>query len=229
MYDGHAEAVGDRGVNIHGFAGDAQLLGRIEEFEGAHIVDAVGKLDEDDADVVDHGEKHFADVFRLARFRAPCMLRRPILVTPSTRRATSSPNRSWRRESRKFGVFDDVVEKCGGESGGIQTHVREDVGDFEKVSDVGIAGTAELVAVAFGGDIKGAADQPGIIGRTIGAELGQELLEASVDQPLGAVAVEVEGYVGWRRHALVYDGRRRGERGRGRRKMGMSRRSERAG
>ena len=67
------------------------------------------------------------------------------------------------------------------------------MGDFEKVGNIGIAGTAELVTVAFGSDIKGAADQPGMIGGAIGTELGQGLLEASVDLPLGAVAVEIEG------------------------------------
>jgi hypothetical protein len=68
--DGHAETVSDGGVNVHGFAGDAQLLGGLEKLESAHIVDAIGKLDEDHADVVDHGEKHLADVFRLASLRS---------------------------------------------------------------------------------------------------------------------------------------------------------------
>ena len=30
-----------------------------------------------------------------------------------------------------FGVFDGIVENRGGERGGIEAHVREDVGDFE--------------------------------------------------------------------------------------------------
>ncbi len=143
------------------------------------------------------------------------MLRRPILVTPSTRRATSSPKRSWRREAREreFGVFDDVVEERSGQSGGVEAHIGEDVGHFEKVGDVGIAGAAELVAVAFRGNVKSAPDEPRIIRGAVGAKLGQELLKAGVDLPLGAVAVEIQGYVGWRRHTLVYDGRGRVERG----------------
>jgi hypothetical protein len=68
--------------------------------------------------------------------------------------------------------------------------------------------------VAFSSNVKSAPDEPRIIRWAIGAELGQELLKASVDLPLGAVAVEIQGYVGWRRHTLVYDGRGRGERGR---------------
>jgi hypothetical protein len=107
-----------------------------------------------------------------------------------------------------------MEERCG-QSGGVEAHVSEDVRYFEKVGDVGVAGTAELVSMAFGSDVKGPADEPGIIRGAIGAELGEELLKASVDLPLGAVAIEIQGYVGWRRHALVYDGRGWGERGGG--------------
>jgi hypothetical protein len=68
--DGHAEAMGDGGVDVHGLARDALLLDGRKEFQGAHVVEAVCELDQDDANVVDHGEKHFADVFGLARFRS---------------------------------------------------------------------------------------------------------------------------------------------------------------
>jgi hypothetical protein len=171
-------------------------------------VDAVSKLDEDHADVVDHGEKHLADVFRLARLGSHDV--ETANLGDALNEAGDFVTEAFLEAGEgKFGVFDDVVEQRGGESGGVETHVGEDVGDFEKVSDVGIAGTAELVAVAFSGYVEGAADQPRIIGGAIGAQLGEELLEASVDLPLGAVAVEIEGYVGWRRHALVYDGWRR--------------------
>jgi hypothetical protein len=217
--DGHAEAVGDRGVNVHGFARDAQLLGGLEKLEGAHIVDAVSKLDEDHADVVDHGEKHLADVLCLARLGSHDI--ETADLGDALDEAGDFVAKAFLETGKgKFGVFDDVVKECGGERGGVKTHVGEDVGDFEKMSDVRIAGTAELVAVAFSGDVESAADQPGIIRGAIGAELGEEFLKASVDLPLGAVAVEIEGYVGWRRHALVYDGSGRGERGPRRRARG---------
>jgi len=53
---------------FEGFAGDGALaLGR-EVLEGAHVVQAVGELDEDDADIADHSEEHLADVLGLASF-----------------------------------------------------------------------------------------------------------------------------------------------------------------
>src|SRR5271166_1066744 len=116
------------------------------------------------------------------------------------------------------------MKQRGGQSGGVEAHVGEDMGDLEEMGDVGVAGTAELVAVALCGNVEGTTDEPGIIRRAIGAELSQELLEASISLSFGAVAVEVQGQIGWRRHALVYDGKRRGERAQGQRGGGPSQR-----
>ncbi len=58
----------ERRVDVEGFARDGLLaLGR-EMLERAHVVQAVGELDDDDADVADHGEEHLADVLSLAVF-----------------------------------------------------------------------------------------------------------------------------------------------------------------
>jgi len=176
-------------------------------------VDTVGKLDEDNADVVDHGEKHLADVFRLARLGSHDV------ETTDFGDTLDEPGDFVAKAfleagERELGVFNDVVEERGGERGGVEAHVREDVGDFKKMGDIGIARTTKLVAVAFGCDVEGPSDEPRIIRGTVGAELGEEFLEASIDLPLGAVAVKIQGNVGWRRHALVYDGSGRGERGR---------------
>ena len=43
------------------------LLGT-KVLERAHVVQAVGELDDDDADVGDHGEQHLADVLGLMVF-----------------------------------------------------------------------------------------------------------------------------------------------------------------
>jgi hypothetical protein len=97
------------------------------------------------------------------------------------------------------------VEQSRRKRGGIQLHVREDVGYFEKMCDVGIAGAAELVAVAFCGNIIGAANQPGIVRGPIAAQLFQKLFQAGIDLPLGAVPIEVQRQIGRLRHVLVYD------------------------
>ena len=65
----HAEAVSDGGIDIERFARNALLFFMPEVLERAHVVEAVGQFDEDHANVVDHRQQHFADVFRLAGLR----------------------------------------------------------------------------------------------------------------------------------------------------------------
>src|SRR5208282_1978619 len=67
-YLAHAEAVGEWGIDVEGLAGDGFLAVRLQVLEGAHVVEAVSELDEDDADVGDHGQQHLADVLGLAVF-----------------------------------------------------------------------------------------------------------------------------------------------------------------
>jgi len=85
--------------------------------------------------------------------------------------------------------------------------VREDVGDFEEVGQVRIAGAAELVVMALRGDFVGAADHPGIFGRAVLAELFEKFFEACVELANGTVAVEAERDFVRRRHGLVYAGK----------------------
>ena len=60
-----AEPVGERRVDLHRLLGDAELLVARHRAERAHVVQAVGQLDQDDADVVDHRQEHLAQVLGL--------------------------------------------------------------------------------------------------------------------------------------------------------------------
>ena len=65
----HAEPVGNRRVNVERLARDALLPFGAQKFERAHVVQAIGELDHDDAYVVHHGQQHLAHVLGLAVFR----------------------------------------------------------------------------------------------------------------------------------------------------------------
>ena len=62
-----AEAVRQWGVDVLRLARYLVLLGRRHGVERAHVVQAVGYLDEDDAHVLAHGEDELAEVLRLRR------------------------------------------------------------------------------------------------------------------------------------------------------------------
>ena len=61
----HADPLGERGIDVHRLLGDAAALGFIlDEMQRAHIVQPVGELDQQHADIVGHGEQEFAQIFR---------------------------------------------------------------------------------------------------------------------------------------------------------------------
>ena len=69
LLDGvHAQAMGQRCVDVQRFAGDGHLALRLLELHGAHVVEAVRQLDEHHADVLGHGHDHLAQGFSLGLF-----------------------------------------------------------------------------------------------------------------------------------------------------------------
>jgi len=94
--------------------------------------------------------------------------------------------------NRILRVFDGIMQKSGSQCDGIKTHIREDVGDFQEMREIRIARTAELIVMALRGNFIGPAYHPRIFGRAILAELFQQLVQASIELALGAVAMKME-------------------------------------
>ena len=60
-----AQSVGERSINIQGFARNLVLfVGRLR-FQRAHVVQTVANLDKDHTDVIAHGEQQLFEVFCL--------------------------------------------------------------------------------------------------------------------------------------------------------------------
>ena len=58
----------DGGVDLHGLQRFLLLLGGSLILHGPHIVEPVGDLDENDPDVLTHGDEHFPEVLHLLVF-----------------------------------------------------------------------------------------------------------------------------------------------------------------
>ena len=82
-----------------------------------------------------------------------------ILVTPSTTCATSGPNSSLDALDGRQRVLDDVVEQAGGDGDGVELHVGEEIGDRERVDEVGLPGMADLSPVLEGREDVGPPEQ----------------------------------------------------------------------
>ena len=66
----HAHAPGERRIDLHRLLGDARALLLRHELDGAHVVQAVGELDEEHADVLGDGEQQLSQVLAPAAPRA---------------------------------------------------------------------------------------------------------------------------------------------------------------
>ncbi len=64
----HPEPVGDRRVDVARLLRDLDATLLRQVMQRAHVVETIGELDQDDADVVDHREQHLAEVLRLPLF-----------------------------------------------------------------------------------------------------------------------------------------------------------------
>ena len=61
----HAQTVGQGRIHVHGLASLKQATVLAQSCKGAHVVQTVGKLNDNDADVLGHGEEHLAQRKRL--------------------------------------------------------------------------------------------------------------------------------------------------------------------
>ena len=102
-----------------------------------------------------------------------------IFVTPSTTWATSGPKSSSDALDGRQRVFDDVVEQPGGDGHGVELHVGEEVGDRQRVDEVGLAGMADLAPVLEGREHVGPAEQLDVGVRAVGPDFFEQILEAN--------------------------------------------------
>ncbi len=76
-------------------------------------------------------------------------------------------------------VLDNVVEEAGGDGDGIELEVGQEVGDRQRVYQIGLAGVAYLPLVLEGGEHVGAPEQLDVGVRAVGPNFFQQILEAN--------------------------------------------------
>ena len=95
--------------------------------------------------------------------------------------ATCSPKRLGDLLGGDVGVFDGVMQEAGGDGGGVHLQVGEDLSDFERMDDVGLAGGAPLAFVLFLTEGPGSADEIEVVVRAVGPDGGEHMLEARIE------------------------------------------------
>ena len=142
----HSEAVREWCVQVARLGRNPLLSVGRKEFQRAHVVQTVGKLDQDDAGILGDRQQQLAIILDLA------VLGRVERQMADLGQAIDDLG-DLLAELRfdvvdgYCGVFDDVVDQPAGNGGRIELQIDEDLGDFDAVRDVPVAGETLLALV----------------------------------------------------------------------------------
>ena len=152
-----AEPVGQGRVDLQRLLGLLDLLLLRQRLQRAHVVQAVGELDEDDPDVRGHRDHHLAVVLGLrlvARLeRDPGELGHAVDEAGDlvAERLADLVERGRR-------VLDGVVQQRGAQRLGVEPHAGADLRHADRVHDELLARAAALVGVVLAGEDEGLHD-----------------------------------------------------------------------
>jgi hypothetical protein len=174
-----AQPVGERRIDLERLARLLDLLLLPEVLDRAKVVEAVGELDEDHADVLGHRHDHLAVVLRLSLLTR-LELDAGQLGDAVDERGDVLPELFANRFELDARVLDDVVQERGGDRLLIEPQAGADGGDADGMRDERLAGAPLLTLVSGGGEAEGAGDEVDVDVDALGSELGEQPFEQLV-------------------------------------------------
>ena len=174
----HADPLGQRRVDLDRLGGDpAPFVGLADEVQGAHVVQPVGELDQQHADVVRHREQQLAEVLGLLGVRG-LQLELVELGDAVDQAGDLGAEQPLELGQRGAGVLDGIVQQRGRDRGAVQLPGGQDAGDLDRVREVGIARGPHLGAVRLHREHVGAVQQLLVGVRIVGLDPLDQLVLA---------------------------------------------------
>ena len=176
-----ADAVGELGVDFQRFAGDALAAVGLFGIQRAHVVQAVGELDDDDADVFGHRHDELAEALGLMLGLAVVF---EFFQLGEAVHHVGNGLAEFGGELffARAGVFKHVVQHAGAQALGVDMPFGQLLGHGHGVGDVGHAAVAELVLVGADAEIAGAVEQVLVFGFQVACGAQQGLAAAFDDE-----------------------------------------------
>ena len=165
----HAHAPGKRRIDVDRLLRGAPPRLRRHEVERAHVVQPVGKLDQQHAHVGRDREQQLAQVFRLLRL-ARDEVELLQLGEAVDQRADCRPELLVDLGAGRCRVLDRVVQQRRHDRRVIELEVGQDRGDFERMGEIRIARGARLRPVRHHGVHIGAVEQVLVGVRIVGLD-----------------------------------------------------------
>ena len=165
----HAHAAGERGIDVERVLGDSGALVLRHELEGAHVVQAVGELDQEHAGVVGDGEQQLAEILGLLGVPGD------EVELAELGQAVDQPADLLAEHlvdvlARDRRVLDRVVQHRRHDRRVVDLELGQDRGDLERMGEIGIAGRALLAAMRLHREHIGAIQQILVGARIVAAD-----------------------------------------------------------
>ena len=182
----HSQPVGQRGVDVHGLLGHALLLVLREGGQGPHVVEAVGQLDYQDAEVLGERHQHLSHAGRL-------LLLPRVEVEPVQLGHAVHDQADLRAEvplqviQADRGVLNGIVEEGGRNRGVVKPLAGDDGGDGHRMVDVRLARLADLPGMCRQGHLVRPLYERGVGADVSVPELGEQR-RGLLDRRPGAAA-----------------------------------------
>ena len=154
----HADAAGERRIDIERLLGDAAARLRLHVLERAHIVQPVGELDQQHPHVLGDRQQEFAQVLGLLGFARhqvePLQLGEAFHQVPDV-----GAEQMVDLGAGGLGILDRVMQQRRRDGGVVELVLGKDRGDFERMGDIGVAGQPPLFAMRLHGIHIGAVEK----------------------------------------------------------------------
>jgi len=150
----HAQAVSQGRVHVHGLASLKQATILAQGCQRSHVVQTVGKFNDDDANVLGHGEEHLAQRERLLLVHAVDFDVGELghaIDELGHRIAKQAGNIG----ERGLGVLDGIVQQRGAHHVTIHLEIGQNDGNLDGMVNVHLTRAALLVTVFLGGKAVG--------------------------------------------------------------------------
>jgi len=176
--------VGNGGVDLKGLAGDFLLALRGQMLQGAHVVEAVGKLDEHHPDVIHHGQHHLAQVLGLLLF---------------ARREIDGADLGDAFDDVRYllaefladiddgdrCVFYRVMQQPGGDGDRVHFHLGQNQRHFQGMNQIRLTGGSALPGMMFLGKLISLADKFEIVVGPVGPHPAHQFTEPGHREHIG--------------------------------------------
>jgi hypothetical protein len=142
----HAHAAGKRRIDIHRLFSDPGTLCPDTWCEGAHVVQTISKLDEQNAHILGDRQKQLAQVLRLLGLLGD-EIELLDLGQALDKRADIRTKQLVDLGAGRRGVLDRIVQQSDSNRRFVEMHLGEDRCDFERMGNIRIAARTLLLAM----------------------------------------------------------------------------------